>query len=74
MKELEYSYWEVNYISCEGNKRWTIIRCPIEWGDWEVETAFRNICYGVGDEPAEFISCELSYDDDYTYDFDESNI
>lgn len=59
MEERKYRNWEINYISCEGNERWTVAECPAEWDAYEVEIAFRGICYGVGDDPAEFISCNV---------------
>jgi hypothetical protein len=31
MEEIEYAYWEIQYVSCEGNDRWTVARTPIDW-------------------------------------------
>jgi hypothetical protein len=75
--EKEFLNWEINYISCEGNERWTVSWCPAEWNEYEVETAFRDICYGVGDDPTEFVSCMMHHDHDWdeaTYYLDENNL
>lgn len=77
MENSEYRNWKINYISCEGNERWTVAECPAEWDVYEVTIAFRGICYGVGDDPAEFVSCDVYYNQDRgeaTYFFDESNL
>jgi len=69
----EYSYWIVNYISCEGNDRWTRIIAPADWEEWQVRDRFRmSMCGGCGDDPAELGSIEVSWKDDqdiYGYDF-----
>ena len=63
-------YWEVNYVSCEGNKRWTILRCPEEWGYDEVEDKFMNSDgSSSGDDPAQFVSAEWTSDDDFSHDY-----
>ena len=31
METTEYAYWKIEYISCEGNDRWTLVRTPIDW-------------------------------------------
>jgi hypothetical protein len=69
---MNYSYWNVWYLSCEGNRRWTTARTPDTWSEDEVESAFP--LGGMGDEPAQLISIEEYYpnpndeDCDYTYD------
>jgi len=66
----EYSYWIVNYISCEGNERWTRAIAPPDWESWQVRE--RIPTWGCGDDPAEITSVEPSWKDDngiYGYDF-----
>ena len=63
----EYSYWEINFISCESNHRWTIARAPADWDSYEVES---NISLGgCGDDVAEVTSVEETYNTDYSWDF-----
>ena len=63
---MKYNYWKVEYKSCEGNYRWTIARAPEHWEEMEVF----NSCPrgGCGDDPAQIISVEESYDEDYSWD------
>lgn len=61
----EYSYFEINYISCEGNSRWTIVRCPLEWDEYDLRRAIQM--GGVGDDPAEITSITPACSSDYDY-------
>ena len=63
----EYSYWEINFTSCEGNKRWVIARTPIDWDEWDVRNRIRT--GGCGDDPAEIGDISQTWDDDYGWDF-----
>lgn len=63
--------WEVNYISCEGNKRFVIVQCRESWEEYEVECRFRQSMGGMGDDPAEFVSCEHTYEKEWSWDFVE---
>ena len=58
----EYSYWEVSYISCEGNERWGIWRAPVDWNEYDVESNIQ--CWGCGDDPAEIVSVTEYYPED----------
>ena len=51
--EEEFTYWEYHYVSCEGNDRWNIARCPSHWSEWQVEVQVMKDS-GCGDDPAEF--------------------
>ena len=66
----EYSYWILEFISCESNSRWTRIIAPADWEEWQVRERIR--IGGCGDDVAEIISIEPSWMDDngiYGYDF-----
>lgn len=65
---MEYAYWEIWYISCEGNRRHFRARTPIEWSSYEVRKAITM--GGYGDDPAEIISIEESYEDSYDSDYE----
>lgn len=72
--EEDYSYWVVNYISCEGNNRWTRVIAPADWEEWQVREKIST--WGYGDDPAEITSIEPSWKDDngiYGYDFTNEN-
>lgn len=64
----DFSYWEINYISCEGNKRWTIARTPSDWDEYEVGERI-SMRGSIGDDPAEITSIHQTWDDDYSWDF-----
>jgi hypothetical protein len=64
---MEYSYWEIWYVSCEGNDRHTVARAPAHWERWKVEHRIPR--GGCGDDVAEITSVEETYDDDYGWDF-----
>jgi hypothetical protein len=65
--EEEYSYWEIQYKSCEGNDRWTIARAPIDWDEYEVRG--RISLGGCGDDPVEIKDVFESSNSDYSWDF-----
>ena len=67
---MEYKYWEIWYLSCEGNRRYTIIRTPDTWDTYQTKHAFK--LGGIGDDPAEFISIEEyhSVDKEWDYSYD----
>ena len=67
MEDNFYSYWEINFISCEGNKRWTIARAPIDWDEWQVRD--RIPMGGCGDDVAEITSIDQCSEEDYSWDF-----
>jgi len=64
----ECSYWEINYISCEGNKRWTIAKAPIDWDEWEVRERIPMVG-SCDDDVAEVTSVHQTWDEDYSWDF-----
>lgn len=67
--ETNVTYWEIHYISCEGNTRWTIAKCPSEWEEYDVKHAIMADSR-IGDDPAEITECSITYfDNDYSYDF-----
>jgi hypothetical protein len=65
--EEEYSYWEINFISCEGNKRFAIARAPIDWEEYDVRS--RVTMGGCGDDVAELKEIIETYNDDYSWDY-----
>lgn len=65
--EEEYNYWEIHYISCESEKRWTVARTPMEWDEYDVRS---NIATGgCGDDPAKITEVFESNSEDYSWDF-----
>jgi hypothetical protein len=67
MEDVNYGYWEIEYVSCEGNDRWTIARADADAEECEVrDMADTGTC---GDEIARIISITETYDEDYTLDF-----
>ena len=70
--EQEYTYWCVEYISVEGNDRWTNARSPEGWNSYDVRNAIRM--GGVGDDPAEIKNIyETTVHDPWDYSWDFSN-
>lgn len=67
MEESEYSYWEINYVSCEGNARWTIARAPIDWDEYEMRDRIQ--LGGCGDDPARIEGIFETSETDYNWDF-----
>ena len=67
MESIEYNYWEINYISCEGNKRWTIARTPIDWDEDDVREKIPM--GGCGDDVAEVREVFETSNNDYGWDF-----
>jgi hypothetical protein len=65
--EEEYAYWEINYVTCEGNRRWAIARTPFEWDKYDVEGRIR--LGGCGDDPAEIDEVFEVSETDYGWDF-----
>lgn len=66
MRETEFNYWEINFISCEGNKVWTIAMTPMEWEEWEVRSKIEM--GGCGDDPAEILSIQETSNKDWGWD------
>ena len=62
----EFSYWVVEYISCESNERWTIARAPIDWDSYDVRD--RIPMGGCGDDVAEVREVYGTSDTDYSWD------
>ena len=68
----EYSYWIINFISCEGNTRWSRCIAPGDWEEWQVRDRIPR--GGCGDDVAEITSIEPSWmDDNDIYGFDFTN-
>jgi hypothetical protein len=63
----EYCYWEINYISCESNFRWTVARTPIDWTEYDVIN--RIPVGGCGDDVAEIKEVFETSNKDYGWDF-----
>lgn len=63
----EFSYWEVRYISCEGNDRWSIARTPIDWNSYDVRSSIQ--LGGCGDDVSEILEIEMTFPGDYSWDF-----
>jgi hypothetical protein len=51
---MNYRYFEINYISCEGNERWNIAQCPEDWTEYDLECNIQ--LGGVGDDMAKIVS------------------
>lgn len=67
MEEIEYNYWEIHYVSCEGNDRWTIARTPIDCNEYDVIN--RIPMGGCGDDVAEVRDVFETGNSDYGWDF-----
>ena len=67
MEETEYSYWEIQYISCESNERWTIARAPIDWDESEIRD--RIPMGGSGDDVADIRGIFETSNENYGWDF-----
>lgn len=66
-----FKYWKIDYVSCEGNRRWVVARCPAEWTEYDVENR-ANMCRGGYDDAiAEVTDVGETQDDNYCYDFVE---
>ena len=64
---MEYNYWEINYISCESNERWTVARTPIDWDEDMVRE--RIPMGGCGDDVAEVTDVFETSNTNYSWDF-----
>ena len=54
---MKCKYWEVNYINCEGDHKWTNIKTPDTWGEDEINDAM--CCRGgMGDDAVVLTSVE----------------
>lgn len=56
---MEYKYWIVSYVSCEGNKRHTVAKTPSSWDENQVQYVIP--IGGCGDDIAEIISIEETF-------------
>lgn len=65
-KELNYSYWEIHFISCEENKRWTIARTPQSWEAYQVRQHIPM--GGIGDDVAQVLEVFPTSDNNYEWD------
>jgi hypothetical protein len=45
-----YKFWRVTYISCEGNERWCLKRCPDSWTHYDVGVKAQSLLGGCGDD------------------------
>lgn len=69
----EFSYWHIDYLTCEGNIRWNTARAPGDWGEFELNDRLM-MDGGIGDDVAELFSThEISPADeiDIGWDFTE---
>ena len=69
MEEQEFSYWVIEYTSCESNERWTIAKAPFDWDSHDVKD--RIPMGGCGDGVAEVKDVYETNDTDYSWDFCE---
>jgi hypothetical protein len=60
---MDYKYWTVEYITCEGRNSHAIARSPDDWTIDMVKCAIP--LGGIGDDVAEVISVEETNGDDY---------
>ena len=67
--EKECIYWEVDFISCEGNSRYTVVRTPSDWDKYDVNDSMP--LGGCGDDIAEITGVSETHYTDYTWDFCE---
>ena len=70
---METVIWYVEFISCEGNDRWTLIKAPESMEESEIRS--RLTCYGsCGDDPAEITELYITnYYDEYDVSYDFTN-
>ena len=71
---MQYSYWDVYYISCEGNERHGVARTTVDFDAYEVESKIQ--LGGVGDDVAKIISIDHGHyheHDNYSWDFSNLN-
>lgn len=59
-------YWHVEYTSCESNYRWTVVKTPDEWEEYEVQDAVMRGA-SMGDDPSEILSIEETFENQYDY-------
>ena len=64
--EEEYRYWEIHYISCEGNTRWTVARSSFDIYEDEVISNIQT--GGCGDDISEIIEVIQISCSDYSID------
>lgn len=71
---MQYSYWDVYYISCEGNERHGVARTTTDFDAYEVQSRIQ--LGGVGDDVAEIISIDPGHSfghDSFSWDFSNVN-
>jgi hypothetical protein len=66
MEEIEYIYWEIQYISCEDNYRRMVARTPMDWDADDVKS--RMPTGGCGDDIAEITDVFETSKTDYYWD------
>lgn len=52
----EFSYWHIDYLTCEGNIRWTTARAPLDCNESEISDRILTMDGNVGEDVAELIS------------------
>lgn len=70
--KAEYTYWEIRYISCEGNNRWTVARTSSDWTEDDVRSSIPM--GGYDDAPATILDVFETSNTDYRYDFDNGDL
>lgn len=63
---MDYRYWEIHYISCEGNVRWTIARTSFDLYEDDVRSCIQ--LGGCGDDISEITDIIQTSDIDYSID------
>lgn len=66
---IKYSYWQIDYRSCNGNEKWVVARAPLGWNEDDVKN---NIQLGGSSDDVTEITlvCETS---DVYYSWDLCN-
>ncbi len=61
---METEFWRIDYISCEGNDRWTVVETPVGVTEDDLSNQLLSD-YGYDDAPSKFVSCEPWHKDEY---------
>lgn len=74
-EEMNYRFWMVWGNTCEGNRRWHMVRTPDTWDVAQVrERAQSYAIGGCGDDFCEIVDIQEGYDNGFcTYYYEEEN-
>ena len=59
-----FNFWEVTFINCEGDKKWSIAMCPEDWTELEINGRLLE-----NSEVSKVISVELTCNEEFGWDF-----